>query len=188
MFGRIIRFGFIGIFLLSLLSYLCLHYIAKSPDKGYKTERDKVKFRVDSSFTYDERMKISSAMKDWSQNTIVDVEYYIDDTSFFELFSFNRDGVPTIYKAMGIGWRRSLGMMIANKLSTAGVAVVFTGDIFIFISGAPFERTVKHEIGHILSRTGVHSNDPSNVMFSKILPGKGNISPSFIYMINERSR
>lgn len=133
--------------------------------------RKSIVFRVDSSFNQEEQKAIGNALVKWEKatNGMVSLKWYVDDISISELFSWQEDGLPTIYNASSrFGWLRHVSQYITVSNDILGAALSLTGDIFM-IDDMPkrFEVVVVHEVGHVLLGS-FHSTNRNSVMYPSI--------------------
>jgi len=123
-------------------------------------------FRVDSSFSKEEIVKIQSAFNKWNKASAgcLNLKFYIAKIPLKDIFIWSADKISTIYNAKNIfNWKYHAGKQLCGDLCL-GVSVMPSGDIFIFEGGILFETIVLHELGHMILG-GEHSKNKNDLMF-----------------------
>ena len=133
-------------------------------------DRKQIYFRIDSEFNSIERKQIKEAFRQWESKTGKNVKLHalIGDTIITEMFSWQSDELPTIYKASSWwNWKNHVGVRMAQS-SAYGVAAIFSGDIFILCKGSILKDVVIHEVGHVLINAMWHSSNKKSIMYPVI--------------------
>jgi len=131
-----------------------------------------VKFRIDSNFSKQEIKQIKQALNDWTKLSggLVKLEGCVVDIPFSELYSWKKDGKPTIYDATStLYWPGHVALIFGYVYHYhLGFTFIPTGDIFILDGNEEgFKATVTHEIGHVIIGD-YHSADPDDIMYPSL--------------------
>jgi hypothetical protein len=130
-------------------------------------------FRVDDSFTYEEQEAIAAALTRWevASDNHFQFSFYTDRVGLGEVLRWKEDGLPTIYKASPLtSWQRHIGKIMAQSPTIVGLAMIYTGDIFIFSTNLEYElmeKIIVHEAGHIIVGPW-HSPNQESIMYGRI--------------------
>jgi hypothetical protein len=191
MFKRIFSI-FICLIILSSIGgtyYLSIYASSELQEWKDLKNRKQIYFRVDSAFSSIERIKIEEALKRWEDKTgrNVKLRALIGDVTVSEIFSWQSDGLPTIYKASSWwSWKNHVGRHISGSWTAMGVATTFSGDIFIMCGEPIFKDVVTHEVGHIIINAKWHSTDEESIMYHNIrATGDGIIKQEEINLVKQ---
>lgn len=142
-------------------------------------DRTRIAFRVDAGFTAAERALVLEAFaRIRKASGCVDLKASFEKVGFGEVLSWRRDNRATIHRASDpFTWKYQISRYLAGSGSYMGIAMVWTGDIFIMASRrreapADFGNAVAHEVLHVVFNSGWHSPDENSLMHHSIGGGK----------------
>lgn len=155
-----------------VLVFLAMTFLISTSQTQKKLiNRRNVEFHIDSTFSKKEILIIRKAFRRWEEETegYIKISSRVRKVSGLEVFSWLSDGIPTIYNATyNLGWKRHIAKHIANCENTLGLAMIYTGDIFLLEGYSKrFEGIVTHEVGHIYLGK-FHSSDINSIMYPAI--------------------
>lgn len=139
--------GILGIY------YIFIYGSAEWQKSKELVDKKQIVFRIDGAFSSVERVAIDNALERWMEKTgrNVILTTFVGDVTVAEIFSWRSDGFATIYKASSWwSWKTHVARYSAGW-DARGVAMVFSGDIFIMCDNKSFEDIVVHEVGYILN-------------------------------------
>lgn len=163
---------FISIFAAVISTAICTIVVATAAqDINIANDGPVFIFRIDNSFTEEERQHIIGAFKMWEEasNNRVSFIWYYDNISITDMFKWREDWVLTIYKSSSrLGWSRFMAQFLTQSYNILGVTAIGPGDIFL-IEGNTYRQqaVIAHELGHVLIGS-YHSADQNSIMYPMI--------------------
>lgn len=160
------------------------------PEVVILKNRVKINFRVDDDFSTMEKSLILKAFqKINSLSGCVNLKVNFENITLRDIFLWERDGRPTIYKSSNLlSWKSYMFYYISNSVNNLGIAIIKTGDIFVTVSSDnedKFQNVISHEILHIIFSSGWHSKEEDSLMNATIGEKKQTFKFSEIYKLRQ---